>query len=295
MTALGSNQNHAMAEAQDSTTLSGDDLIAELIRNMEAGTFKMRQTVLVPCIYHIYLHPRNFEQLRPIVRHVEAEMKAALDEHLEQLNRGKLPGPLAKVMGGASGPEFKRLERTWTVELHPDDEGSLQAGEIEIHSELGSGEQEEFGEGAKTTLITKRESDGSATSRLEAGHTAAASQAWGRLRWTDANGAPREFVLAKEHIVIGRAGRSFWADVQLEAPNDVSREHCRLRRDPATGTVLLKDVSAFGTSVDGQRVPSSMVERNGERVDGNIETPLPPRARIGLAEVLFLDYEAVTP
>ena len=69
---------------------------------------------------------------------------------------------------------------------------------------------------------------------------------------------------------------------------DVSREHCRIRRDAATGRFFLKDVSQFGTTLDGVRVPSSLSEER----DTNIEVELPSRATISLADVFTLEFEA---
>jgi hypothetical protein len=45
--------------------------------------------------------------------------------------------------------------------------------------------------------------------------------------------------------------------------------------------------------VNGKRVLPSIQQVNGEDVDRNIETPLPSKARIGLAGVLFIDFKAL--
>ena len=81
-------------------------------------------------------------------------------------------------------------------------------------------------------------------------------------------------------------------DLKLNAPPDVSREHCRIRRDPATGRFFLKDVSQFGTTIDGRRIPGSVETSQGQDRDKNIEAPIPPRAVIGLADSVFLNFEA---
>jgi hypothetical protein len=48
--------------------------------------------------------------------------------------------------------------------------------------------------------------------------------------------------------------------------------------------------------VDGRAIPTS-IERSaqGDRVDRNIEVPLPPAAKIGLADVLVIEFEAKQP
>jgi hypothetical protein len=116
--------------------------------------------------------------------------------------------------------------------------------------------------------------------------TAPAAPTWGWLRYDD-GGVPRVFSIVKPQTVIGRGGKTFWVDVKLNAPPDVSREHCRIRRDAATGRFFLKDVSQFGTSIDGVRVPSSL---NGGR-DANVEVEIPARATITLADVFSLEFE----
>jgi hypothetical protein len=82
-------------------------------------------------------------------------------------------------------------------------------------------------------------------------------------------------------------------DLKLEGPADISREHCRIRRDPKTGTFFIKDLSQFGTTVNGVSIPNS-VDRieGGDKVDRNREAPLPSPARIMLADVCTLEFEA---
>jgi hypothetical protein len=113
--------------------------------------------------------------------------------------------------------------------------------------------------------------------------------AW--IRYEDQSGR-HEYAVTKDQVVIGRGGRSYWVDVKLNTLPDVSREHCRIRRDPATGAFYLKDTSQFGTEMNGQRVPASMEVRDGGPVDKNIETPLPGRATIVLAGAVTLNFEA---
>ena len=73
---------------------------------------------------------------------------------------------------------------------------------------------------------------------------------------------------------------------------DISREHIRLRRDPANGNFFVKDLSRLGTTIDGEKIPSSIDYADGEKKDMNLEVNLPRHARIGLAGVIFLDFQA---
>jgi predicted component of type VI protein secretion system len=69
-------------------------------------------------------------------------------------------------------------------------------------------------------------------------------------------------------------------DLPLYANDQVSREHLRLRRDPATGAFAITDQSRNGTWLNGRKLP------NGA------ETALPERAEIRVAEVITLSFEA---
>jgi hypothetical protein len=108
------------------------------------------------------------------------------------------------------------------------------------------------------------------------------------------HGGKKVFQMTKEQIVAGRGGRDYWTDLQLETLPDVSREHFRLRRDAATGKFYLKDLSRLGTTINGEKVPSSIEIVDNEKRDRNVEAPVPETARIGLADVLFLDFRSAS-
>jgi pSer/pThr/pTyr-binding forkhead associated (FHA) protein len=61
------------------------------------------------------------------------------------------------------------------------------------------------------------------------------------------------YPITKELTKIGRGGAEHWVDVMVSAGAQVSREHCRIRRDPA-GRYFLQDVSAWGTYLNGAPV-----------------------------------------
>jgi hypothetical protein len=298
--------------------ITGDAIISELLRNADVGAFKVRYTTLLPCIFNVYMHAEDYEQIVPIADFIRSEAKQALNEHLEELNGGGVAPALIRKLGiGAGKPtEYKILEPDWTLEFHPDHEERLRRGDIEIYSELGSGPRADLGAGSMTTFITRKPVEdkdaaaapasaaavepaivpvpagiaGDVTSAATSSRTERQVHAY--IRYSDKAGE-KTFPVTREQIVIGRGGRSFWVDVKIDGPPDVSREHCRIRRDAATKQFFIKDVSQFGTTVNGQAIPSSL-ERSGsgEKVDRNVEAPLPPRAEIGLADVVFLQFEA---
>ena len=104
-------------------------------------------------------------------------------------------------------------------------------------------------------------------------------RAFAYIRYADQEG-PKVVEVTKNQIIIGRGGRSYWVDLKLETEPDVSREHCRIRRDEQTDRFTIEDLSQFGTAV------------NGKPVDKNAVSELPPRAVISLAGVIDLTWEA---
>jgi hypothetical protein len=287
-----------MADEQPNATrqITGDDIISEILSNCEAGAFKVRFTTILPSIYHVYLHPADYDMIRPVVPAVTAEARSALIDRLEELTAASEPSAIARTLGFDSGKrtEYKILDPDWTIEFHPDAEDRLGRAEIEIYSELASSARPEF-EGAMTRHVTRRRGNGQSTSSqltAPASATAAAGQAHAFIRFEE-GGIGRTYPVTKNQVVIGRGGKSFWVDIKLTAPPDVSREHCRIRRDESTGHFFIKDVSQYGTSVDGSRIPTSVEDRNGDQHDRNVEVPLPARCRITLADVFHLEFEAV--
>ncbi len=272
--------------------ITGDDIISEMIRNADAGCFKVRYTVLVPCIFNVYLHPRDHELIQPIVDLIREEAVRALQEHLSRLNKPGAAFPLAKRFGltGERRPEYKILENQWSIQFHADQEERLRPAEIEIYSELGSTRPKDFGAGAMTTLITRNNPRDAATVAARRDFTD--QRVLARLRFRD-SGKDNTFAMTADEIVVGRGGKAVWVDLKLDGPADISREHCRIRRDPKSGTFFIKDLSQFGTTVNGASIPNS-VERGegGDKVDRNREVPLPSSAKITLADVCTLEFEA---
>jgi len=173
-------------------------------------------------------------------------------------------------------------------------------GDIVIYSELALPAKAELGAGSMTKRIATRRLGGAQseaqTSYQPAVAPAAAEAPSGAVAVIeyDDNGGHKTFHMTKDEIVVGRGGRDYWTDLKLDTLPDVSREHFRLRRDPASGQFFLKDLSRLGTTIDGARVPSSIEFAGEEKRDRNVEAPVPDHARIGLAEVVFLDFRSVS-
>jgi pSer/pThr/pTyr-binding forkhead associated (FHA) protein len=151
--------------------------------------------------------------------------------------------------------------------------------------------------GTLTERISKRRSDGETRTTLteRSGNIdtrRAMGMVYASLSYEDDSGA-HTYQMTKDLIKIGRGAEDRWVDLKLNSKKDVSREHVQIRHDASTGQLFMKDLSSLGTTVNGKRVLPSIQQVNGEDVDRNIETPLPSKARIGLAGVLFIDFKAV--
>jgi FHA domain len=277
--------------------VTGDDIISELIRNVDVGLFKVGRTVLLPCRFNVYFHQQDFDLIHPIAHVIRREAKQALTEHLDRLNKVRPQSGFAKRLGLNnlhSIPVYKILEEDWSVEFHRGEEERLRPGEIEIYSDLGTEQKAELGAGAKTTFVTRLPPE-EPSARLTRSNLNLSDRPFATLRYTDDRGE-KVFAMTREEIVVGRGGKAVWVDLKLDGPPDISREHCRIRRDASSGCFFVKDLSQYGTAVNGQAIPTS-IERSdhGDRVDRNVEVLLPATAKIALADVLVIEFEAMQP
>jgi hypothetical protein len=276
--------------------INGDEIISELIHNAQVGQFRLRYTILLPCRFNVYLQQSDYELIAPVADVVRREAKQALSEHLENLNKVRRSPKLVERLGiGKPGdaPKYKIQEPDWSVDFHQAEDDRLRPGEIEIYSDLGTAQALDLGSGAKTTFITRR-SEGQATERSEKTQATSRAPVLATLRYTD-QGGEKVFAMTKEEIVVGRGGKAVWVDLKVDGLPDISREHCRIRRDAASGSFFLKDLSQFGTAMNGTTVPPSIDRSGGGGVDRNVEVPIPATANIALADVLVMHFEAKQP
>jgi hypothetical protein len=277
---------------------SARDVIVQVVRNMREGLEPLRYSTLAPAVYHVYLHPDDLERLRGILPRVIEEARQSLDSEVETLNRASLAERL-KVARHRE-PKIAAPEGGWRIAILENTDDGVRPGDIVIYSELALPSKPEYGAGSMTKRIATRRMNGDETTaqKYESAPVAASApaidaQAFAILEYED-NGGPKTYQMTKNEIVVGRGGRDYWTDLKLDTLPDVSREHFRLRRDPATGKFFLKDLSRLGTSIDGKKAPSSIEFADGERRDRNVETEVPSPARIGLADVLYLEFRSAS-
>lgn len=293
-----------------SSPATARDVILEIVRNMREGLEPLHYSTLPPSIYHVYLYPDDMDRLRGILPRIMDEARRALDAELEALNRASLAERLKIARRG--GPKITAPEGGWQIRILENTDDDVEPGDIIIHSELALPPKPEFGAGSMTKRIATRRNIGGGTASYQktaepvapaaqaAVETAVTAQAptaadgvYAVIEYED-QGGRKTFQVTKDQIVVGRGGRDYWTDVKLDTVPDVSREHFRLRRDPESGKFFLKDLSRLGTTINGEKAPSSIEFVDGDKRDRNVEAPVPDQARIGLAGVLFLEFRSIT-
>lgn len=279
------------------------EIILEVVRNMREGLEPLHYTTLPPAIYHVYLHPEDFERLRGIFPRMLDETRQALDAELADMNRASLGERLKLARKPAS--KVVAPDGGWRVEFFENTDDDVEAGDIVIYSELALPAKPEFGAGSMTKRINTRRTASETTASQKYEEKPPASQpetlpetkemeAYATIEYEDQAGR-QTYRMSKNQIVIGRGGRDYWTDLKLTTLPDVSREHVRLRRDAQSGEFFIKDLSRLGTSVNGEPIPTSVEYVDGEKRDKNVEVKLPVTARIGLADVVFLDFRSSVP
>ena len=282
---------------QDTVYVTPEEIINFLLEEMEAGMCPSYYSNLVPSVYEVYLYGEDYERLRPLEQRMREEAVNALTEKLSALN--KAAGKRSKLPLTASKKRFKRYETLgdWSVDFHENTEDDARDSPLMIQSTFPLSAPSDDRAGTLTERISRRRSDGQKlTISTERSGNIDTHRATGimyaSLSYEDDSGA-RTYQMTKDLIKIGRGAPDRWVDLKLNAKKDVSREHVQIRRDPTSGQFFVKDLSSLGTTVDGKRVPPSIEQVNGEDVDKNLEAPLPGKARLGLAGVLFIDFKAV--
>ncbi len=280
------------------TSATARDVILEIVRNMKEGLEPLHYSVLPPAVYHVYLHPDDMERLRAIVPRIIEEARRALDAEVEALNGPSIIERLK--LARRTAPKVTAPDGGWQIRILENTDDEVAAGDILIYSELALPVKPELGAGSMTRRIATRKLGATQVTNVPAPQQPAADAsaapapddgAFAVIEYTD-NSGRKTFRMTKDEIVVGRGGRDYWTDIKLDTLPDVSREHLRLRRDAASGNFFLKDLSRLGTTIDGQAAPSSIDFSDGSKRDLNVETPVPPQARIGLAGVVFLDFRS---
>jgi hypothetical protein len=272
---------------------TGKDVILEVVRAMRSNMEPLLFTTVAPARFFVYLHPSDYQRLEGIVPAIVSEARRALDAEMARWNEHAKPSRIPRRwLGGEDPPPpIEAPPEGWDIRFEADADGEMAPGDIAVASELTLPAQPEY-EGSRTRRITTmRLGERTSGPVPPAVSQAPTGTTYATLTYEDKQGRQRVPVTTSQ-LVIGRGGVGYWVDVKLDTSPDVSREHVRLRRDETSGQFFLKDLSSLGTTVDGVPVPSSVEVVEGRKRDKGIEVPLPARAKIGLANVIVLEFEA---
>ena len=289
---------------------TGRAIIFEIARAMRENLEPLVFSTIAPTRFYVYLHPDDYRRLEGIFPLLVEQAGRTLDEEVRRANQRSAGDALRRWLSkDAARPPIETPRDGWDVRFEPDLDGEMQPGDIAVASELFLPAPAELA-GSRTRRVTTLQSGGK-TSRREqvvgapsgtaqppgqapGGQAAAEGTVVATLTYEDQQG-PHCFSMMRNEIVVGRGGVGYWVDVKVHSSPDISREHLRIRRDPASGQFYLKDLSTLGTTIDGQGVASSIELVDGRKRDKGIEVALPPHARIGLAGLLVLQFDAGGP
>jgi hypothetical protein len=294
---------------------SGRDIWKAVREELLVNLYALPFSTIAPTVYHVYLHPDDFDAIEGIAGAVVDQIRQALSDEVDRLNRdmgGRVKTIMARLLERDRLAPIEIPPSGWEVNLRRDPDGELAPGQLGIVSTLAMPAPVEYG-GTPTTRIVRSIVGASGRAATvthvpqpdAVGPGGAAPVAAGaretegrssrdraRLTYTDDQGV-HTFVMRKDVVSIGRGGSAVWVDVQVITTARVSREHVRIRGD-AAGVFFVQDVSLWGTTVDGTPIPAAVKGREGVAQPGP-EHPLPARARIGLAGAITIDFEALGP
>ncbi|HXN46734.1 MAG TPA: FhaA domain-containing protein [Bryobacteraceae bacterium] len=280
------------ARETESGALTGRRISEAVVTEMTAGAEPLARSVLVPSVFRVYLHPDDWERLSPILQEIRNETESVLAEALARLNK-----PLAswtKRLGLRTPKEHRRVKDFWQVDFYPNNDEDATTGEFVIFSDFPEPPRATELEGSETVRATRYGTSAGTGEKTRQSVEAAgkAENVLAQFRFTDELGR-RSYLMTRNQVHIGRGGLGRWVDLELhtEIP-DISREHAIVRRR-ADGAFEIKDVSKFGTTVDGVAVPQSRVTENGAEVDKDVWSPVAAGAHIVLAGKMELDFEPV--
>ena len=259
-------------QAPGESKFSGQTIIGELLRNMDLGRFELAYSILLPCVFRVYLHPEDHARLQGVMDLIVEDASRALRSRVTELNRRGGNGVLRR--SAKAFKEFKIASRDWIIDLLPDAE--VPSGNVEIHSELAEVAQPGY-RGVKTTL-TGREPTVTQPRPAPAVTRRDSERVYAEVRYEDDSG-PQTYLVTQNEVRVGRGGDHLQMDLVLYANDEVSRDHLLLRRDPATGEFRIVDQSTNGTWLDGRRLKRG------------VEEVLPEQAQLKVAEVINLAFE----
>lgn len=279
----------------DSPRRFARDLIVAVLDNMRRYQEPLVYSILVPSRYLVYLHPAEYARLEGILPILREQTVRGLAEEVAKLNRPSTIQRYADRFRRKAHVPVESAGGEWQVEFLEDPDGDVPEGAFVVDSELRAPQNVELGAGDRTRRITTVHLGQKVTTREQTVTRQARPDARVLARVTHEDDTGRHgHDVVKDSITIGRGGTTYPVDIKIASSADVSREHARIRRDAQTGTFFLIDLSSLGTTLNGRHVPRGFDEVDGTKRENGVETPIPDKARIGLADTVYLEFEAVS-
>ncbi len=282
---------HKESSVEAAARLPARDIVQAVVRNMRENLEELPYSRLAPNRYVVYLHPSEFTRLEGIMPILEEQTVRALSDELARLGRRSLWRRSTAHVTRSSGRELEKAGGEWHVTFLPDPDDELEEGGVLVYSELKLLAKPEPSSGERTRRITTVHTSHGTTVR-EQNLAAPAGRVAARIAYTDDSGSHTHDVTT-DSVMIGRGGVAYPVDIRIASSPDVSREHARIRRDPKTGAFYLIDLSSFGTTLNARHVPIGYEKVDGVKRENGAETALPEVARIGLADIVFLEFRRV--
>src|SRR5262245_14654888 len=104
--------------------ISGQVIINELLRNMEMGRLELGYSVLVPCIFSVYLHPDDHARLMSVQEIIVEDAKRSLNAAIAGWNGGR-----HLLRRGGKPKSYRIAQKDWSIELFADMESAVPPGD----------------------------------------------------------------------------------------------------------------------------------------------------------------------
>lgn len=271
--------------------VTGNRITDAIVAEIAEGGEPLSKSVLVPSVFRIYLHPCDWDRLYPILHELRADAEGELDAALERLN--KPAGSLAARYGLRKAKKYRRVKEFWQIDFYPNRDEDCPQGEFILISDFPEPPRAVDLEGGETIRATRHGGARTTGQPLTVEQGRKTETVFAQIWFADDLGR-RSYLMTRDEMHIGRGGAGRWVDLELRtAVTDISREHAIIRRSPGTGEFSIKDLSRFGTTVNGVAVPASKAAGDGAEVDQDLWMPLPAPARIVLAGKFELDFQLV--
>jgi hypothetical protein len=265
-----------------------------VLANLRESLVPLVYTTIAPGFYLVYLHKDDYAAIESIVPLLRQEIGRALAEATERIAHPAWWDAMLRPARETLPPVDTAVAAS--IEILPDPDDVVPPGEVAVHSELRIAAQGEFA-GPPTVRVTATTTIvRGGVERREFAVPAASSE--GAIAWLNVEDmeGPRRQGLVDNPTLIGRGGLGCYVHVRLRTDGQVSKEHCRIRHDEPSGGFFIKDLSRNGTTVNGAPLPRGVefLPAGKRELEGG-EVPLPDGARIGLADVLFLEFTRAQP